>query len=1301
MAVPTIQPAFSAGEVAPALFGRTDIAKLHVGLATGRNVFVSYRGGAYSRAGTAFVGYSMQTGRFYPPRLITFQFNINQGLALEFGNYYMRVVYNGAFVLEPAVAITALTNANPAQLTTSALSVAFATPVIAGVTASYNPNDQVTLVGGTSATVLLVNTTQLESLALGSAGQITYGANYRGYAPGDTVTLAGGVATVNAQIAVLTTQVIGAVAASFAPGTGGTPGAATVTGTTGSGTKFQASVTIGAGGGITAVNSISLAGSYTANPTFSGSPYFAYVEPVTGGSLTGAKLVIAMGIATFSISNPGDFTENPIGGNLTQLLSSGGGLGATFNTAIFAPLAVSVKTPGVYASTPTNPVAQASTTGTGVGATFNLTFNSVASFNTGDWLYLLGTATPLDGRTVVLQEISPNVFGLYDVFGVPIDSSAYPVYTSGGTAARVYTLATPWGEQDLPWLKITQSADDMSICCVNQETSTEYPAYDLARVTYSDWMLTELLTGPTVAPPATTSAATSSAGSLDYQYVVTAVSSDGTESVASPIAEVDSAVNITATAGQITITWSAVPGVNEYNVYKATPGYTTPPPPGSLFGFAGSAYGTQFHDTNIVADFAQVPPLHQNPFARGQVIGLGITAGGATITVLNYTINTLTGSGAILELIVVSGVLVGYIVQNAGRDYSPNDTITFTGTAGTLPTATLTVGAESGTYPAVPFYFQERRGYAYTLNNPDTYWLSQPGSYTNFDYRIPTIDSDSITGTPWAQEVNGVQFCVPMPGGLVVLTGLSAWQLSGNAGAGSPITPSAQTATAQAYNGCSALIPPLRLENYILYVQAKGSIYRLLSYNFFTNIYTGSDQTIYSPHLFNNYSVVSHAYCEEPFKVIWSIRNDGVMLSNTFLPSQEVNAWTRHDTQGLFVSNCSVTEPPVDALYVATQRTINGQTSYMIERFDNRLWSTTEDCWCVDAALNLPQPTPAADISASATTGGLTGFTGLVGGQNYGPQSYGVVSDVGGGPGNGATVALTINAGSITSLTFPTPGQLYANPQVSVYDPSGQGSGFSAVCVVNDTTTFDTDAAVFSAGSIGDVIRMNGGKAVITAYNSPTEVVATVISPFVSGVFPLLAPAGSWTMTTPTATLGGLWHLAGAAVTGTADGSPFNAITVALDGTLTLPTPASQVLAGLSFPVQVQSVYQQDSGGATVQGRRKKDPALTARVELSWGFAMGSNQVDGSTLSPLQIAPAWIDMQYPTYNYSQPPYGVVQPPLYTGDVRLPIQGDWETPGQIAVEQLFPLPLNVLALIPEIWEADDPEDAVKPRGGKRG
>src|SRR5947209_8668549 len=92
---------------------------MHSAASTMRNLFVSYRGGAYSRAGTRFVGFSKQVGRNLPPRMVTFQFSINQGLALEFGHQYMRVISNGAFVTEAAINITNITKANPGVMTTA------------------------------------------------------------------------------------------------------------------------------------------------------------------------------------------------------------------------------------------------------------------------------------------------------------------------------------------------------------------------------------------------------------------------------------------------------------------------------------------------------------------------------------------------------------------------------------------------------------------------------------------------------------------------------------------------------------------------------------------------------------------------------------------------------------------------------------------------------------------------------------------------------------------------------------------------------------------------------------------------------------------------------------------------------------------------------------------------------------------------------------------------------------------------------------------------------------------------------
>ena len=1206
------------------MFGRFDLARLHAAAATVRNMFVGYRGGVYSRAGTAFCGFSKQTGRSYPPRLIPFQFSINQGLALEFGNFYMRVVSDGGFVTENPFAITGVSLANPCVISYAPLSTVMSvTAGLGAISSSYNRGDFVVPAGGafSVAAQFQVLATALAALSINNAGT--------GYSVGDTITLGGNGGTVN-----------------LAP-------VITVTG-------------------------------------------------VSGGTIT-----------SFVISQGGSFTNNGTV-NFTQSSASGSGTGATFNGALFGPSSLQVTNPGDYTAVPANPANQASTTGTGAGATYTITWATPNALENGDWLALeeiLGP-TELNGQTFVISALTANSFQIADVYGNPINSTSFPAYVSGGTASRIYTLTTPYSEQDLDYLKFTQSADVMSLCLVNQETNTEYAPLDLNRSADDSWSLASVIPAPTVLPPTDAGATGTPGGDWDYQYVVTAVSpTDGSESIASNIAEVDSIVDIASTAGLITITWdpSATPNVNEYNIYKATPAFEASPPVGSLFGYAGSAYGTQFLDPNIVADFSQVPPTHQNPFARGQILSVTDIESTGTVTSVTTTINTLTGSGAVLVPIIISSALVGYIIEDPGENYQPTDTISIDVSGGGSATASLSIGPESGTYPGVPFYFQERRGYAYSLNNPDTYWMSQPGAFTNFDFRTPTIDSDAITGSPWAVEVNGIQFAVLTAGGLLILTGDSVWLL---VGAGSfatnvqPISPSSQVALPQPEIGCSATVPPIKIDYDVIYLSSKESIYFDLPYQLYA-LSTPVEITVNSSHLFVGFGIEEHAWCREPNKVLWAVRSDGVLLSLTWLKPEQVAGWARHDTQGSFVSVCSITEPPVDALYIAAQRNFGLYgNAYTIERMDNRIWSDIEDCWCVDCGFSLDQPTPNATLTASSATGlgAITGVADLVGGSGYSAgTTASVVDDDGEGVGAGGVPTLTIVNGVITAVTFPAgnQGQNYSYPALVFNDPAGSagGSGASAVPVLSNTMTFSASANVFTNGSVGSFIRAGGGKAKVTLYMSPTQVQANMIVPITevipnTGGIPQSFASGDWSITAPVTSVQ-VPQLAGATVTGLYDGNVLPPTLVAANGTLNLPSQASQVTIGLGFTAQLQTVYLDAGESPTLQGQRKKIAYLTARVEASKLIEAGSNQVDGSTLSPPQVEVVWNSMKgIPDKGVAAYNESVV--PLWSGDAqRIPITGGFGTPGQVALQQTNPLPMNILSLEPEFEQGDFSEQKYTP------
>lgn len=861
-------------------------------------------------------------------------------------------------------------------------------------------------------------------------------------------------------------------------------------------------------------------------------------------------------------------------------------------------------------------------------------------FVNGNWVVFAGILgmVQLNGQACIVAGAAANTFTLQDVDGNALDTTIYSAYGSGGTVSRIYEISTPYVASDLPLLKFTQSADVMSL------THPNYPPYELSRLGPTNWSLQAANFAASIAAPSSCSATATVNPSgattpptlpCAFAYEVTAVDpTTGQESVASPIGNVTNSVDIAATLGSIVIDWTAVSGAETYKIYKAPPSYNTksgdaanalPVPVGALFGLIGTSYGTQFVDSNVTADFSETPPLHKNPFARGQILALRVTASSADWpTSTTVSITTATGSGFVGQVVVVGSSITAVVVINPGQEYLSADTAAFAG-GGTSVSATLSVGPQSGTYPGVVTYFQQRRVYAQSLNNPDTYWMSQPGGFRDYDSSIPVTDADAITGTPFAEQVNGIQWMLSMPLGLVTFTGNGVWQI-GAAGTffGSPaaVTPANQLANPQSSIGASASVPPIRINWDIIYLQSKGYTVRSLSYQIYFNTYTGVDISWPSSHLLIGHTIIDWAWCEEPYRILWAVRDDGILLSLTYLKEQEVAGWARHDTKGQVLSVCSVVEPPVDALYLVVARpipaTINPGYRYYIERMDNRIWAGIEDSWCVDAGVASFLYAPNAQFFASAGAGNGVIFTALPG--------------------------------------------------------------------------------VFSAASVGLIIRSGGGIAVITGYVGPTQVIGNWLYPCQQLLpndatgSPIRQLAGDWTLASQVTTVSGLTHLIGQTVVGIADGIPVSARVVSSSGSVTLDRAASDIRLGLGYTAQLQSVYL-DAGTPTIQGRRKAIPAATVRLEASAACQMGANETDSSTLSPVATFSTWTMPPAKRAPEAQAGYttvsGGVVYPLYTGDQWAEIKAEWQKQGQVAVQQTLPVPLNVLALIPDVLPGDLP------------
>lgn len=110
-----IQSSFSRGEISPALYGRVDTIMYQAGLRTARNVIPHAYGGVSNRPGLQHVGpCHSHTDTL---RLIPFKFKTTDTYILEFGDQYMRVIRNDAYVLEGSKNITGATQADPVVIT--------------------------------------------------------------------------------------------------------------------------------------------------------------------------------------------------------------------------------------------------------------------------------------------------------------------------------------------------------------------------------------------------------------------------------------------------------------------------------------------------------------------------------------------------------------------------------------------------------------------------------------------------------------------------------------------------------------------------------------------------------------------------------------------------------------------------------------------------------------------------------------------------------------------------------------------------------------------------------------------------------------------------------------------------------------------------------------------------------------------------------------------------------------------------------------------------------------------------------
>ena len=271
-------------------------------------------------------------------------------------------------------------------------------------------------------------------------------------------------------------------------------------------------------------------------------------------------------------------------------------------------------------------------------------------------------------------------------------------------------------------------------------------------------------------------------------------------------------------------------------------------------------------------------------------------------------------------------------------------------------------------YPSEVEFYSDRLWFAGSPSDPQTVWASNIGDYSNFGRSSPIVDSDAVSFTINARQVNAIRELVPLDS-LIVLTVGGEWKVTG--GSDDVISPSTIGIKPQSYHGVGT-IPARTIGESAIMLQEQGQKIRDLAYQFEKDGFRGNEISIWADHLVEGYSFRTIEHAVAPWPVIWLPRNDGVLVGCTYMPEQEVVGWHRHDTDGKVLDVCCLPRQDETQTYLLVRREVNGQVVQYIEQMAPTRYEDPLDWKYLDSLLTYDGRNTTATTLTLTTGGGWT-----------------------------------------------------------------------------------------------------------------------------------------------------------------------------------------------------------------------------------------------------------------------------------------------------------------------------------------
>lgn len=304
-----------------------------------------------------------------------------------------------------------------------------------------------------------------------------------------------------------------------------------------------------------------------------------------------------------------------------------------------------------------------------------------------------------------------------------------------------------------------------------------------------------------------------------------------------------------------------------------------------------------------------------------------------------------TGKGCELTVnINAAGQITDIVVVRPGSGYT-NPTVVIEGNGGSGATATATVG-KTGDYPGAVSYFEGRRWFGGTYNRPNWLWATKSGTESNMGYSLPSQDDDRISASVVARNADRIEHIIPLAR-MIFLTASAEWLATTKNS--DVITQKSLSVNTQSYFGSSP-VQPVIVGSTLIYAASRGGHLRECGYSYEAGGYVTADLCLRAPHLFDNLTIKDLSYGKAPYPMVWAVSSDGRLIALTYVPEQQVGAFSTVETQGEFLSCTVVAEGDEDILYAVIRRNINGVSKVFVERMHERQYTKLEDCVYLDCS---------------------------------------------------------------------------------------------------------------------------------------------------------------------------------------------------------------------------------------------------------------------------------------------------------------------------------------------------------------